>query len=416
MDDLQVWFSGFIGLLRPTVLLELLSILLCTLLAWGLVVWMRRSPEPSILFGAKGVDGVLFPIILLCLSYGARLLLKGHLTHVTLVVFKIAIPALVALVVIRIGVKVLHAVFPKARWARTLEHSISWLVWLAMVLWVSGVLPTLLNEMEQITWKMGTSTVSLRTLIEGVLTTGAVLIVTLWISAWIEKRLLNGASGGDLSLRTAVSNATRAFLLLIGLVFALSSAGIDLTALSVLGGALGVGIGLGLQKLAANYISGFVILAERSMRIGDSVQIDNFEGQITHINARYTVIRSIAGKEAIVPNEMLINSRVANLSLADPKVVQKTDVSVGYTSDVELVRSLLVEAAMAQPRVLREPPPQGFLISFGENSLNFTLQYWIADIEKGELGLRSDINFAILKTLREHGIEIPFPQRVVHQR
>jgi small-conductance mechanosensitive channel len=253
-------------------------------------------------------------------------------------------------------------------------------------------------------------------LVEGVLTTIAVLIVTLWISAWIEKRLLHGASGGDLSLRTAVSKATRAFLLLIGLVFALSSAGIDLTALSVLGGALGVGIGLGLQKLAANYISGFVILAERSMRIGDSVQVDNFEGQITHINARYTVIRSIAGREAIVPNEMLINSRVANLSLADPKVVQKTDVSVGYNSNVDLVRRLLVEAASAQPRVLQDPPPQGFLVSFGENSLNFTLQYWIADIEKGELGLRSDINFAILKTLRDNQIEIPFPQRVVHQR
>ena len=416
MDGFQIWLRELSGLLRPTTLLELLALLLCTVLAWGLVIRTRRNPEPSILFGAKGVDGVLFPIILLCLTYGTRLLLKGYLHDHSLVVFKIAIPALVALVVIRIGVKVLHAAFPEARWARMLEHSISWFVWVAMVLWVSGLLPIVLGEMEQITWKMGTSIVSLRTLVEGVLTTIAVLIVTLWISAWIEKRLLHGASGGDLSLRTAVSKATRAFLLLIGLVFALSSAGIDLTALSVLGGALGVGIGLGLQKLAANYISGFVILAERSMRIGDSVQVDNFEGQITHINARYTVIRSIAGREAIVPNEMLINSRVANLSLADPKVVQKTDVSVGYNSNVELVRRLLVESASAQPRVLQDPPPQGFLVSFGENSLNFTLQYWIADIEKGELGLRSDINFAILKTLRDNQIEIPFPQRVVHQR
>ncbi len=410
MDDFQIWLSG---LLRPSMLLELLAILLCTLLAWGLVVWMRRNPEPSILFGAKGIDGALFPIILLCLTYGANLLLKGH---VPLTVFKVAIPALIALVVIRIGVKVLHAAFAEARWARTLEHSISWLAWLAMVLWVSGVLPVMLNEMEQITWKMGSTKISLRALVEGVLTTGAVLIVTLWISAWIEKRLLNGASGGDLSLRTAVSNGTRACLLLLGLVFSLSSAGIDLTALSVLGGALGVGIGLGLQKLAANYISGFVILAERSMRIGDIVQIDNFEGQITHINARYTVIRSITGREAIVPNEMLINSRVANLSLADPKVVQKTEISVGYDSDVELVRKLLVEAALAQSRVLHDPPPQGLLTAFGENSLDFTLQYWIADVEKGELGLRSDINFAILKALRDNHIEIPFPQRVVHQR
>ncbi|MEN9373865.1 MAG: Mechanosensitive channel MscK precursor [Pseudomonadota bacterium] len=423
MDDFQVWLNG---LLRPAVLLELFALLLCTVLAWGFVIGLRRnaerSPErnperklePSIWFGTQGIDGALFPIVLLCQTYGVYLGLKHQ--HQEVVIFKVAIPMLMALVVIRIGAKVLHAAFAQARWARALEHSISWMAWLSVVLWVSGLLPMVLNELDQINWKMGNSTMSVRTLIEGLLTTGAVLIVTLWVSAWIEKRLLHGASGGDLSLRTAFSHATRAILLLIGLVFALSSAGIDLTALSVLGGALGVGVGLGLQKLAANYISGFVILAERSMRIGDSVRVDNFEGQITHINARYTVVRSIAGREAIIPNELLINNRVENFSLADPKVVQKTHISVGYHSDVDLVRRLLVEAALAQPRVLRDPSPAGFLAAFGENSLEFTLQYWIADIEKGELGLRSDINLAILKAMRENSIEIPFPQRVVHQR
>ena len=179
------------------------------------------------------------------------------------------------------------------------------------------MLPLVLNEMEQVSWKVGNSTLTLRHLVEGALTAGAVLIVTLWISAVIERRLLDSATGGQLSVRKALSNATRAALMTVGTMMALSAVGIDLTALSVLGGAIGVGIGLGLQKLAANYVSGFVILTERSMRIGDMVRVDNFEGRITDIKARYTVIRSLGGRESIVPNEMVITSRVENLSLAD---------------------------------------------------------------------------------------------------
>ena len=220
--------------------------------------------------------------------------------------FKIAIPVLVALVVIRIGVKVLQVAYPDAAWVRPIERSISWMAWLGMVLWVTGLLPLVLDELDQIHWKVGGATLSVRTIIEGAVTAAAVLLIALWISAAIESRLLRSATGAELSLRKAVSNAVRALLVFVGLLVALSSVGIDLTALSVLGGAVGVGIGFGLQKLAANYVSGFVILAERSMRIGDNVKLDNFEGRITQINARYTVIRSSSGRESIVPNEMLI--------------------------------------------------------------------------------------------------------------
>ena len=199
------------------------------------------------------------------------------------------------------------------------------------------------------------------------------LILTLWISSAIEARLLRSATGGKLSLRKAVSNAIRALLMFVGLLLALSAVGIDLTALSVLGGAVGVGIGLGLQRLAANYVSGFVILAERSMRIGDNVRVDNFEGRITDINARYTVIRAATGRESIVPNEMLITNRVENLSLADSKVWQSTVVSVAYDSDVDLVQRLLKEAALAQERVLRDPAPSAALSAFGADGLEFTL-------------------------------------------
>ena len=414
IDDLAGWLAAFT---QTTVLAELAALALCVALSWGLVALLRRTlgayDGKSILFGERAVDGVLFPLVLLCLGSVAMLSL-GSLMR--LAVFKVAIPVLVALVVIRTGVKVLRVAFEDARWARSLEHTISWVAWLAMVLWVSGLLPVVLNELDQITWKVGGSKLSVRNMIEGLLTAGAVLILTLWISSALETRLLRSATGGELSLRKAVSNATRALLMFVGLMVALSVVGIDLTALSVLGGAVGVGIGFGLQKLAANYISGFVILAERSMRIGDTVRVDNFEGAITQINARYTVVRSPGGRESIVPNEMLITSRVENLSLADPHVYQTTVVSVAYESDVNQVTALLQEAALAQVRVLRDPMPAIYLSAFGADGLEFTVGYWVRDVQNGQMNLRSDINRAILAALRANNIEIPYPQRVVHQR
>lgn len=405
------------ALAQPAALQELGALLACGLLAWWLSALIRRAlgtpDKTSILFGRRILDGVLFPFLLLSLAYMAQTLLARWLP---LAVFRIAIPVLLSLLVIRVGVKVLQAAFGNTRLIRLLERTISWLVWLGMVLWVSGLLPLVLDELDRITWHTGGTTLSVRTLIEGVLTAGAVLIVTLWISSAIEGRLLRSATGGELSLRKAVSNATRALLMFIGLLMALSSVGIDLTALSVLGGAIGVGVGFGLQKLAANYVSGFVILAERSMRIGDHVRVDNFEGIITQINARYTVIRSLAGRESIVPNELLIVTRVENLSLADSRVWQFTVVSVSYDSDVDQVMGLLKQAASGQPRVLTEPPPSVSLVNFGADGLEFKVGYWIADPENGSDGLKSLINLEILRLLRAHQIEIPYPQRVVHTR
>jgi len=411
---LQEWFEA---LAQPSALIALGVLLACGLLAWLVTSLVARAFErrdnKSIMFGQRNVDGVLFPAILLCLAYMAKTLLASALQSP---VFKVAIPVLLSLLVIRLGVKVLQATFTETPLIRLLERSISWLAWLAMVLWVSDLLPLVLEELDRISWKIGGSTLTVRNIIEGTLTAGLVLIITLWISSAIESKLLRHATGGELSLRKAFSNAARALLMFLGLLLALSAVGIDLTALSVLGGAIGVGIGLGLQKLAANYVSGFVILAERSMRIGDSVQVDTFTGIITQINARYTVIRSLTGREAIVPNEMMITSRVENHSLADAKVWQSTLVSVGYSSDVQQVMALLTQAALAQDRVLREPAPSVALSNFGADGLEFTLGFWIGDPENGSLNIRSLVNLEILRLLRENSIEIPFPQRVVHQR
>ncbi len=412
IQDFSLWLEAF---MQPAALTELAVLAACVVLAFSVVWLLRRGLDPdhtaSVWFGRGLVDGVLFPALLLSLAYGGRSLL---LQYQDIAVFRVAIPVLVSLVTIRVGVKVLQVAFSEARWLRPIERSISWMAWGAMVLWVSGLLPVVLNELDQITWKLGGSTLSVRTLIEGALTAGAVLILALWVSSAIEARLLRSATGEELSLRKAASNATRALLMFVGLMLALTSVGIDLTALSVLGGAIGVGIGFGLQKLAANYVSGFVILTERSMRIGDMIRVDTFEGRITDIKARFTVIRNLTGRESIVPNEILITSRVENLSLADPRVWQSTVVGVSYQSDVALVTRLLEAAALSQPRVLRDPPPAASLSAFGVDGLEFTLGYWIADLENGQLGLRSDINKQILASFREHGIEIPFPQRVLH--
>jgi small-conductance mechanosensitive channel len=414
IDDFEGWLANF-G--QPTILLELALLGACVILAWVVTAGLRRAlglqGQTTIMLGRKNIDGVLFPLVLLCLAYLALHVLDNY---VAVVLFKLAVPVLMSLLAIRVGVKVLKAAFPDLGWVRVLERTISWVVWLLMVLWVSGLLPVMLNELEQVTWKMGSSTLSARTLLEGLLTAGVVLIITLWISAAIESRLLHAATGSELSVRKAVSNATRALLMFVGLILALSAVGIDLTALSVLGGAVGVGIGFGLQKLAANYVSGFVILAERSMRIGDIVRVDNFEGAITQINARYTVVRSITGRESIVPNEMLINSRVENHSLADPNVYQTTVVTLPYDCDVDLVGRLLLDAAKSQPRVLSEPEPSVFLSAFGPDGLEFTVGYWFSDPQNSQLKLRSAVNMAILTALRANNIDIPYPQRVVHTR
>ena len=410
--DLDSWFAA---LVRPSSLKELGVLFACGVVAWVLVWLARRANAPehtSVLFGRRVVDGLLFPLLWLSLAYVARVALTPWLP---MTLFRIAIPALVALASIRMGVKVLQVAFNQTRWVRWVERTISWVAWVAVVLWISGLLPLVMEELDQIHWRVGSTRLSVRNIIEGGLTAGAVLILTLWVSSAIEARLLRSASGSELSLRKAISNALSALLMFVGLLLALSAVGIDLTALSVLGGAVGVGIGLGLQRLAANYVSGFVILAERSMRTGDNVRVDNFEGRITAINARYTVIRAVTGRESIVPNEMMVNNRVENLSLADTTLWQSTVVSVAYDSDVALVSRLLVEAALAQSRVLKDPGPSAALSAFGADGLEFTLGYWIADPENGQLNVRSAINIAILDALRSNKVGIPFPQRVIHQ-
>jgi small-conductance mechanosensitive channel len=388
-------------------------LLACLGLAWLVVrAWQGNLRDPqSIWFGRRTFDGVLFPVLALLLSLGARRLLLGE---VPLAVFRLVIPVLASLALIRLTVKVLRAAFPNSQAVRVVERTVSWVAWIVTVLWVTGVMPVILDELEDITWKIGANQVSLRNLIEGTLSAVLVLILSLSLSAAIESRLLKGATD-NISIRKIAANAIRAILLSVGLILALSTAGLDLTALSVVGGAVGVGLGFGLQKLAANYISGFVILAERSLRIGDLVKVDNFEGRITDINTRYTVLRSMNGRESIVPNELLITQRVENASLADTKLLLTTVVQVAYGTDLGALIPTLAASVQGVERVLDEPAPVVHLSNFAADGLELTVAFWIADPENGQLGARSAVNLAILSTLNRLGIDIPFPQRVVHQ-
>ena len=395
-------------------LTEAAVLLGCLGLSWVLCFLLRKvlKIHGAVLFGRSVVDGVLFPVFALVLALVAREFLKGV---VTVAVFKVAIPILTSLVLIRLTVRVLSAAFPDNAWMRTIERTLSWVAWLVVVLWVTGVMPAVLEQLDGVRWKIGNAQISLRTMIEGALTAAVVMVLALWVSAALERKIIHG-TGNDLSMRKMVSNIVRAVLLFVGLLLALSAVGIDLTALSVLGGAIGVGVGFGLQKIAANYVSGFVILAERSLRIGDMVKVDNFEGRISDIRTRYTVIRALNGREAIVPNEMLITQRVENSSLADPRVLITSTVQVAYGTDVRALQPKLVTAIAQVPRVIDDPAPAVQLATFGADGMDLTLQFWIRDPENGQGQVKSEVNLAVLATLNAEGVEIPFPQRVLHTR
>ncbi|MFG6466653.1 mechanosensitive ion channel family protein [Roseateles sp. BYS87W] len=399
----------------PDALAEWLLLLTCLLLAGAFSWAMSRAAtrrDNSVLFGNGVVDGALFPLLALALAVGARRLLP--LWGLQPALFKLALPVLVSLAAIRVIARVLAAAWPDSAPIRLVERIGSWLAWIGAVLWVTGLLPVIMDELDDIGWKFGAVKLTLRNLIEGGLTAAFVLVVALWISAAIEARLMRRETM-DLSSRKIAASVIRSLLLLVGVLIALSAAGIDLTALGVLGGALGVGLGFGLQKLAANYVSGFVILAERSLRIGDMVKVDGFEGRVSDIKTRYTVIRSLGGKEAIVPNEILITQRVENSSLADPRVLLSTVVQVEYDCDVQAVMAALVAAVGEVPRVLPDPGPSAQLSRFADSGLELTVYFWIGDPENGSGGVRSDVNLAVLRTLQGLGVDIPYPQQVQRQ-
>jgi small-conductance mechanosensitive channel len=223
-------------------------------------------------------------------------------------------------------------------------------------------------------------------------------------------------SGLDRSLQYAIAQIVSNIVLVIGVFIVLDNTGIHLGALTVFAGAVGVGIGFGLQNIASNFISGLVILAERPITIGDRVEVAGVTGQVREIRARSTVIVTNDNIAMIVPNTKFIDSPVTNWTYGDPRVRFRIPVGVAYGSDVEKVRESLIAAGAENPHTLKDPAPSVFFDGFGESALNFELVVWSSEMSHRPRRFRSDLNFAIERHLREAGIEIPFPQRDLHIR
>ncbi len=245
------------------------------------------------------------------------------------------------------------------------------------------------------------------------------LILVFWLSSRTKRFLFNRFlvhSGLDRSLQYAISQIASNVVLVVGIFIVLQNTGIHLEALTVFAGAVGVGIGFGLQNITSNFISGLVILAERPITIGDRVEVAGVTGQVQKIRARSTVVVTNDNITTIVPNQKFIDSPVTNWTYGDPRVRFRLPVGVAYGSDVELVRQKLIEAGAEDEHVLKDPAPSVFFIEFGDSSLNFELVVWSDKMSNRPRRFRSDLNFAINKKFREAGIEIPFPQRDLNIR
>ena len=412
MENLTVLLSAWShDGLSPALMTEVAFLCAALALAW-LPAWSlgRHSKNESVLFGRQVIDGLLFPLLALLFAYIAQSWLQRQQP---VLLFKIAIPVLLSLALIRLCARVLMAVFPRSGAAALTERLISWLAWAMAVLWITDLLPLVLQEMEQIHLNFGKLRLDLRTILEGVLSSGLVLMLSLWLSAVIEQRVLS-QTVSELSMRKVAANVLRAVLLLIGLLLALSAVGVDLTALSVLGGALGVGLGLGLQKLAANYVSGFVVLIERSVRIGDHIRVDGMEGQVTDIKTRYTLLRDTNGRESIIPNDMLITQRVDNFSLSDAAVALQTVVLVAVENDAAQVQAVLQDALGKVTDVLPEPPAQVFFSRFSADGLEMTLNFWVANQLHTRMAVLSRVNTAVWSALSAAGIQLPPPKAIAN--
>jgi small-conductance mechanosensitive channel len=385
---------------------EHLAVILVAMLigaAAGYWVARRRAPHEArgqIASRALFV-GVTFPLVTCAVLLAIRWTSYGAAAGV---VPKLALSIFASLLIIRIVARTLRKLSPDSSPVRGLINAVSVVVWIGVVLHLGGGLPIVTQELDSFVIPLGKTQASALTLLQGVVLVAFTLLAALWLSSALESRLM--AISVDMSLRLVLSRILRAGLFVLALLIALAAVGIDLTVLSVFGGALGVGLGLGLQRIAANYVSGFAMLLERSFRVGDSVKIDNFEGQIDRINTRYTVVRAPNGRESVVPNEMFIVNRVENLSLDRRGVAFSTKLRVRFDTDVEQARTLMMSIAASEPRVLKDPAPMAMLSEFLADGLELTLSYWIADPENGIGNIRADLNLAIWRVFRDHNISL----------
>jgi small-conductance mechanosensitive channel len=383
-------------------------------LAWLLQWWFeRRFPSERksrrLNIGMHSMSRLLFPLLALAFVIPARWLLSHwHPTHL----LNILVPLLFALALIRITVYALRRVFSSQKWLHPWELFIGWTVWIGLALYITGLLPEILALLDSIGFQIGNQRVSVLLIAQSILAFTASILAALWMASAFETRIMD-ARAMDINQRVILSKISRTILIVLGVLIALPMVGVDLTVLSVFGGALGVGLGLGLQKIASNYISGFIILLDRSLHIGDIVTVDNRKGEVTSLTTRYVVLKSDDGTEALIPNDTFITSAVISQTYSNRRLRLIVPIQISYSSAVDSAMSIMFNTAKKFQQVLSEPEPAVILKEFADSGIHLELIIWVEDPEGGVLQLRSDINREIWSEFQKNGIDIPFPQREV---
>ncbi|AOZ07441.1 mechanosensitive ion channel family protein [Cupriavidus malaysiensis] len=402
----------------PGFIWQLAVLAACLGVAWMLARLVVRRLERhyqessfALRFAAASLERAIFPLCGWLLVLAARFSL-AQLMSVS--VLRLALVPLFGITFLYIAFYILRRVLSGEGQLHGLlmlvEKVLTTLVWASMLLYVLGVLWDVVGWMETVRFSVGgKQQVNLADTLMAVVWILLTVLIAMWFGSWLEERLMR-SRGLDSNLKMVLSRISKALLLLVSLLLSLSLVGIDLTVLSVFGGALGVGLGLGLQKIASNYISGFIILLDHSVKLGDQITVDKYTGIVSQIRTRYTVVRNGDG-ETLVPNEQLVAQAVQNHSFSNTNVRVATRVQADYDSDPETVLALLADCVRGIPRLLETPAPSAFLVQFADSGIEYEVAGYIADPQNGKLGVQSAMNRAIWRTLREHGISIPYPQR-----
>lgn len=413
-DNLQfIWQEILSDIATPAGWWQLAIVVVACSVAWAIngvlrAYVMRNAPEHWKV-GIGGINRVLFPLsTLIFVLLGELAIRSWH--HTSLLV--LASKLLIAMAAIRLIVYAVRYTSQPSGMLKALESTISGFIWLILALHLSGILPGILNTLETIEFTIGKSKINLLVGLQGLLTVLVTIFIAMWFSRVLENKLMR-IDDVNMNLRVVLSKLLRILLIFIALLIALSAVGLDITMLSVFGGALAVGLGFGLQRIASNYVSGFIILLDKSMQIGDVLTIDMHYGVVSDLRTRYLVLRKLDGTQVIIPNEMLIINPVINHSFTDHKARVQMPIQVSYDSDLELAMKLMFDIAQDHPRVLVEPPQTVHVKGFGESGIDLMLTVWIPDPEEGSAALQSEINLKIWQAFKAHNISIPFPQREV---
>lgn len=356
------------------------------------------------------IQRLVFPIITFILASCAVYLWTWF--GLQAVWLRLLVLAMHWLAIIRLVLAIIHTALPTSSLTDQLERVSAFVLWLVFLTRLSGVEDLIFNWLKSFQFAIGSVKLNLWIIITGVIWVAMMIILAMWLAKLARNKLMESKTL-NINVRIMLSNIIQIVLVILSILIALPLIGIDLTVLSVLGGALGVGIGFGLQKIASNYISGFIILGDGSIRIGNRLTVNDFTGYVTKITSRFVVLRSLQGAEALIPNETFITQTVINDSYSSNSLLQHIDLQISYQSNVELAMQIMIDVAKQYDRIDTSSGPNAYLLSFADNGVNLRLSFWLKDPENGYLALFSKILLEIWQGFKEHQIEFPYPQREI---